>query len=230
MESSLSEFLKVEPVTVDDWEPVENPLVGELVDKQYKYQFDFGSGWVDYNLDMFISNCKFRRKLIPITEYKNGSYKEFYYEDDKTIFGFFEDNRFLSNFHKSWVTYNSITWDTSEHAYMWAKTYPEFNQKDWVDVHDMTAGQVKRWGSKVNVRDDWEQVKLDVMFQILVDKFSDCEMSQLLENTGDKILIEANNWGDKYWGLCVKTNTGSNHLGKILMQIRELNRLEKQLD
>lgn len=34
-------------------------------------------------------------------------------------------------------------------------------------------------------------------------------------------IIEVNNWGDTYWGVC--NGIGDNHLGKILMKIRDNN-------
>jgi predicted NAD-dependent protein-ADP-ribosyltransferase YbiA (DUF1768 family) len=40
--------------------------------------------------------------------------------------------------------------------------------------------------------------------------------------TGNEQLIEGNNWGDTFWGVDLRTGKGDNHLGKILMQIREV--------
>jgi predicted NAD-dependent protein-ADP-ribosyltransferase YbiA (DUF1768 family) len=43
--------------------------------------------------------------------------------------------------------------------------------------------------------------------------------------TGTAVLIEGNFWHDNYWGKCncnnCKNIEGKNHLGKLLMQVRE---------
>lgn len=44
----------------------------------------------------------------------------------------------------------------------------------------------------------------------------------MLKATGEQQIIEGNTWGDTYWGTC--NDVGHNHLGKILMKIRELNK------
>ena len=47
------------------------------------------------------------------------------------------------------------------------------------------------------------------------------ELKELLLETGDSELIEGNTWGDREWGVDLKTNEGQNKLGKILMKVRE---------
>ena len=41
----------------------------------------------------------------------------------------------------------------------------------------------------------------------------------MLLATGEEYLVEGNTWGDKYWGVC--GGIGLNHLGKLLMQVRD---------
>jgi predicted NAD-dependent protein-ADP-ribosyltransferase YbiA (DUF1768 family) len=43
--------------------------------------------------------------------------------------------------------------------------------------------------------------------------------TKLLE-TKDEYLQEGNRWNDKFWGVCLKTNKGENHLGKLIMSVR----------
>lgn len=40
------------------------------------------------------------------------------------------------------------------------------------------------------------------------------------------MLEEGNWWGDKFWGVGIKTREGYNHLGKVVMCVRERLRLE----
>ena len=54
----------------------------------------------------------------------------------------------------------------------------------------------------------------------LEQKFTDPTYKKLLLNTGDLYIQEGNYWGDKFWGICLKTNTGQNILGHLIMNIR----------
>jgi predicted NAD-dependent protein-ADP-ribosyltransferase YbiA (DUF1768 family) len=70
------------------------------------------------------------------------------------------------------------------------------------------------------MRPDWESVKLQVMEDLLVQKFADEHLEKQLQETGDADLIEGNYWGDDFWGVDKKKG-GKNHLGKLLMKIRD---------
>ena len=60
------------------------------------------------------------------------------------------------------------------------------------------------------------------MTGIVRDKFTrNPELKRLLLATGDAVLIEGNTWGDRFWGVDKRTGKGENHLGLILMDIRE---------
>ena len=58
------------------------------------------------------------------------------------------------------------------------------------------------------------------MIELLLQKFGSQEMLTKLQETGDKELVEGNNWGDTLWG--VSEGKGRNILGVILMEIRNL--------
>ena len=57
------------------------------------------------------------------------------------------------------------------------------------------------------------------MYDICKLKFTKLNFAQKLLKTGNQELVEGNTWNDTYWGRC--KGRGSNHLGKILMRIRE---------
>lgn len=129
--------------------------------------------------------------------------------------------RFLSNFWPAPLWYGNFLWPTSEHAYQAAKT---LDLDEQISIHEMakTPGQAKRLGQRVTKRDDWEEIKLQKMFEIVKEKFwQNPDLMQKLLATGDAELIEGNTWGDTYWGQC--NGVGENHLGKILMEIRDAN-------
>ena len=70
------------------------------------------------------------------------------------------------------------------------------------------------------VRSDWEQAKMKVMREAVLTKFlTHLEIQAKLVETGDESIVE-DSPTDRYWG-CGTDKTGCNHLGKILMQIRE---------
>jgi predicted NAD-dependent protein-ADP-ribosyltransferase YbiA (DUF1768 family) len=57
------------------------------------------------------------------------------------------------------------------------------------------------------------------MLEIIRAKFQDADLRRQLFATGDQELREGNHWGDTFWGVC--NGRGDNHLGKILMQVRQ---------
>ena len=87
-----------------------------------------------------------------------------------------------------------------------------------------TPGKAKKAGKNITLRPDWDEVKLGVMENLVRQKFSSIPFKGLLLGTGDANLEEGNYWHDNYWGVCHCSKcggNGQNHLGKILMKIRE---------
>ena len=75
-------------------------------------------------------------------------------------------------------------------------------------------------GRRVELREDWDAVKLGVMYEVLQAKFAqNPELYNQLKDTGTEEIVEGNWWYDKYWGVC--NGEGENHLGKLLMWIRD---------
>ncbi len=76
-------------------------------------------------------------------------------------------------------------------------------------------------------REDWDMVKQDIMYGIIRAKFTqNPDLCDKLLATGALMLIEGNDWDDRYWGVDKHTGEGKNHLGKILMRVR--NELRRQ--
>ena len=130
------------------------------------------------------------------------------------ITSFTGENRFLSNFYPCMVRMEGIEYPSVEHAYQAAKT---LNVAEREEIVSLTAGQAKRRGYRVTLRADWESIKLGIMEDLVRQKFNDRILrDMLLATEGD--LIEGNDWGDKFWGVC--DGEGENWLGKILMKVR----------
>ena len=122
---------------------------------------------------------------------------------------------FLSNFQKCMVEFEGITYPSVEHAFQAAKTLDRDERLKFTKGSPVT---VKGMGRRLKLRSDWEDVKDSVMYICLKSKFQNPEMRKKLLDTGDAVLIEGNNHGDRYWG--VVNGEGQNKLGRLLMQIR----------
>jgi ribA/ribD-fused uncharacterized protein len=137
------------------------------------------------------------------------------------IDSFSGDYRFLSNFHPSPIVVRSIVFPTVEHAYQAAKY-----RKDVADRTGLQAsmaavpspGVAKRRGRAIELRPDWETVKIPIMRALLGLKFADEGLRALLRATAPAELVEGNTWGDRFWGVC--NGQGENHLGRLLMEVR----------
>lgn len=137
--------------------------------------------------------------------------------DDSSIKGFSGDNRWLSNFYSCDVMYEGMLYPSSEAAYQAAKTTDVAIRATF---QGFTASESKKAGKRLAIRDDWDAIKLKVMFDVCWDKFTrNPELQKKLLATGDRYLEETNWWGDTFWGVC--KGKGCNKLGDTLMTIRE---------
>lgn len=130
--------------------------------------------------------------------------------------------RFLSNFYPAGVFlysggYPPLLMPTVEHAYQAAKTDLQPLREMFQNLK--TPGQAKRVGQGLELRPDWDEVKLEVMRGLLQQKFHYVELRRQLIETHPFHLQEGNWWGDTFWGVC--KGKGHNHLGRLLMEIRE---------
>ena len=129
---------------------------------------------------------------------------------------------FLSNFHLTPLVYRNMRFTSSEAAFQSQKTTdPEEMQK----YCDLAPGASKRKGREVKLRDNWDIIKDQIMYEVCYAKFSQNPnlMMQLLD-TGDEELVEGNTWHDNTWGNCVcqkcQDIPGRNMLGMLLMELR----------
>lgn len=130
---------------------------------------------------------------------------------------FNDENRFLSNFEVCDIVYEGLNYNSVEAAYQASKTLNIEIRKKFCS---MNAKDAKLEGRKIKVREDWEQVKLKIMYFLVAYKFyHNIFLKEKLLKTEDTHLIEGNWWGDKFWGVC--NNEGENWLGRILMDVRK---------
>ena len=144
---------------------------------------------------------------------------------------FRDEYAFLSNFHKCKIRdYEGNEFTSAEAMF---QSYKTTDPKIRAKFAKMGPKEAKAAGRKVKLRSDWEEIKFDVMWYVVYQKFSQNSLltRQLIETSGMR-LVEGNTWGDKYWGAIptkvpVKDSetivlTGDNRLGQILMQVRRI--------
>ena len=131
---------------------------------------------------------------------------------------FIDEYEFLSNFYPSPI-YDDTgkEYPTVEHYFQAMKTFNP-QKRELIRLAE-SPGKAKRIGRLVQLREDWENRKLDIMEKALIQKFQIPKLREKLLATGNEELIEGNFWNDTYWGIC--KGEGENHLGKLLMNIRE---------
>jgi len=134
-----------------------------------------------------------------------------------TISDFRGEYRWLSNFYSCQIVLDGKIYPSTEHAYQAAKTLDE-NEREQIRIAPKFR-DAKNLGQKVTKRSDWDEVKIAVMKECLRQKFERPDLREKLLATGNQKLIEGNTWMDQFWGIC--NGIGSNHLGKLLMALRE---------
>lgn len=131
-----------------------------------------------------------------------------------------QDFYVLSNFSSFRIRWKGRSFDTSEAAYHWEK-FPDradiqFNIEAADSAHEAfkLAERLARFR-----RSDWDDVKVDIMREILRAKVDQHEyVRRKLLATGDRELVE-NSWRDDFWGWGPKRD-GKNMLGILWMEIR----------
>jgi ribA/ribD-fused uncharacterized protein len=124
--------------------------------------------------------------------------------------------RWLSNFYPAQVTLDSVTYPTVENAYQAAKEVP--NKRG--PFTSCSVAEAKRLGRRINnISRDWDKRKIRIMRLLLRQKFAPgSELAKKLIATGNVEIIEGNDHGDTFWGVC--KGIGKNELGMLLMDIR----------
>jgi len=146
-----------------------------------------------------------------------------------TIERFRGDHYFLSNMYElsTWLeTPEGIAVPTSEHAYQSARFADDFARRAVARARD--GKEAKSFAHELIEQgmpqlENWETVKVDIMESIVREKFR-CNLilAEELAATGQLGLFEGNTWGDNFWGVSpVGSRNGYNHLGRILMTIRD---------
>lgn len=140
-------------------------------------------------------------------------------DNDSQVFFYEQEFYVLSNFSAFALFWKGIRFDTSEAAYHWEK-FPDRPERNAIIKATSAHSAYKIAEHNRHLRrPDWDDVKVDIMREILREKASQHEyvLRKLLE-TGDRLLIE-DSWRDDFWGWGPNRD-GQNMLGKLWMEIR----------
>ena len=130
--------------------------------------------------------------------------------------------RWLSNMALVDIELRGIIYPSVEHAYMSEKSHDK-NWKELCSKREIKGTQIKAYSKTIELREDWEEVKLKVMEYCLRKKFNQEPFKSNLLLTGNQNIQEGNTWNDLFWGVDLKQNPnkGENHLGRLIMKIRD---------
>lgn len=130
---------------------------------------------------------------------------------------------FLGNYEPCEVIYDQVSYKCSEAAYQ-AQRFTSCEIKDQFCHLDgpsawSLANRLKR---TEKVREDWsDEIKLTIMKQVVKAKFDqNSSLKDRLIHTESAYLVE-HTGRDRFWADGGRKKNGFNHLGRILMEVRE---------
>lgn len=136
----------------------------------------------------------------------------------------------LSNMFRCSVVIQNQCFSSTEQAYQWAKA-TKHNENKTAELIKKEADVyfVKKAGGRVKANEAWDRMKLQLMEELVMAKFSqNSELREYLINTKDLLLHESTR--DTFWGCGsamyapdARNNKtmGKDQMGKILMKVRK---------
>lgn len=121
------------------------------------------------------------------------------------------------------IEYGGLRYSNAEAIFQSQKTLDRSVQETFTR---MNGSQAKKAGRDVSLRSDWEDIKFDIMCNVVYAKFTqDQKLRDLLLSTGNAYLVEDTSfWHDNTWGCCTckrcSYRQSRNLLGLSLMYAR----------
>ena len=129
----------------------------------------------------------------------------------------------LSNFHGDPIVYNDISYPSAESCYQATKfRHLKYPQEDIEYLtKEKNAYDVKTFSKKAKKDRDWEMVKLDKMYDIVIARLEQSTLfrAHLQASEGRNLLHTVD---DRDWG--VGEGTGANAMGRLLEIVRRVAR------
>lgn len=147
---------------------------------------------------------------------------------------FKNENGFLSNFFapKNPITLDPIdflemgfgtpTAPTVVHLYNACKTHDD--KAVTAILNAKTPQEAQQKGNQAPLIPQWDELRTTVMMLCVRSKFSPTTNPELVDqllSTGTQNLVDGDTRGDTFWGVDLNTGYGENHLGRILMRVRD---------
>ena len=147
---------------------------------------------------------------------------EYHKLDNENQVLFYEQEFYiLSNFSAFCLDWDGYRFYSSEAAYQYSK-FPEFSDirtKIRLALSSHESFKLAEF-YKDSRRSDWDEIKTEVMLNILRQKVLQHEyVKRKLLETGNRELIE-DSWRDDFWGWGPNKD-GKNMLGKLWMKVRD---------
>lgn len=147
--------------------------------------------------------------MNPILNYVSAS--------EEKIFGFWGKFDFLALTYPTVVDFEGARFPSAENAFHAAKC-PD--PQDFLKFEKIDPFKAKQASVGLAVYKDWVDRREGVMRKIIFEKFKNPTLQKKLLETGNAKLINANHWGDKFWGVSPE-GEGQNKLGLLLEEVRE---------
>jgi len=126
----------------------------------------------------------------------------------------------FSNFYEAPFTLRGSRWKTVEHFFQAQKPIEKALQRKIMKANSPALAAKLGRARGMKIQPNWDRMRLSVMHEGVLEKFSQNErLKEFLLSTGDAKLVERTE-NDSFWG-DVGDGSGENHLGRILMKIRE---------
>jgi ribA/ribD-fused uncharacterized protein len=117
---------------------------------------------------------------------------------DGQIAGFSGEHRFLSNFWPVELSLDGDIYPSVENAFQAAKS---LTPDERLPFRTFSPGNARKAGRRLVLRNDWNEVRLGVMAELLVQKFpTGSRLADRLLATSPLVLVEANGWEDRLYG------------------------------
>ena len=138
--------------------------------------------------------------------------------------------------------YNGVIYNSAEAAFL-ASQYDDPYFRSMFRNPSLPIWRARELCKRLQKRRDWTpELSLDLTRQITFDKFCRSpNLRSLLLATRRELIVAENNWHEQFWGRCICNIRpgkygrkdaclvpGSNHLGKILMSVRDRLTVEAQ--
>ncbi len=147
-------------------------------------------------------------------------FKEFTPSDYPDVINQFKgEYDFLSNRFNCRFVWQGLKYGSAEAAFQASKCEDEAERKVYASC---SVDKAALRGKEQIPYSGWETARISIMESILQAKFEqNPALMEKLKETGNRILINGNSKQETFWGVDLYSWQGENHLGKIIMKIRE---------